>query len=45
MFDAIKLKRDLPECSTMVVAEDKFKAIIPYQLKRVGKIIIHKKDK
>lgn len=42
-FDAITLHRDHPECSTMVVAEDKFKAILPYQLKRVGKIITHKK--
>ena len=42
-FDAITLHRDHPECSKMVVAEDKFKAIIPYQLKRAGKILIHKK--
>ncbi|MCR5153220.1 MAG: FAD-dependent oxidoreductase [Lachnospiraceae bacterium] len=39
MFDAIHLYRDNPECSTMVVAEDKFKAILPYQLKRVGRIM------
>jgi len=42
-FDAIHLHRDHPECSTMVKAEDKFKAIIPYQLERVGKIIKHEK--
>jgi len=42
-FDAIHLHRDLPECTNMVVAEDKFKAIIPYQLKRAGKIAIHRK--
>jgi len=42
-FDAITLKRDHPECSTMVVAEDKFKAILPYQAKRVANIITHKK--
>ena len=42
-FDAIKLHRDHPECSTMTVAEDKFKAIIPYQLKRVKNIILKKK--
>ncbi|MCQ2505561.1 MAG: FAD-dependent oxidoreductase [Lachnospiraceae bacterium] len=42
-FDAITLKRDNPECSTMVVAEDKFKAIIPYQLKRAGKILLNRK--
>ena len=43
MFDAITLHRDHPECSVMVRAEDKFKAIIPYQLKRVSNIITHKK--
>lgn len=42
-FDAIKLHRDHSECSTMTVAEDKFKAIIPYQLKRVKNIILKKK--
>ncbi len=42
-FDAIKLHRDHPECSNMAVAEDKFKKMIPYQLKRVGNMIIHKK--
>jgi len=42
-FEAISLHRDHPECSTMVVAEDKFKAILPYQLKRVGNMIVHKK--
>lgn len=43
-FDAITLHRDRPECTTMVTAEDKFKAIIPYQLKRAGKIMTHKKS-
>lgn len=38
MFDAITLHRDHPECSEMTVAEDKFKKIIPYELKRVMKI-------
>ena len=33
-FDAIHLRRDLPECSTMLRSEDKFKAILPYMLKR-----------
>ena len=33
-FDAIHLSRDLPECSTMVRTEDKFKAILPYMIKR-----------
>ena len=32
-FDAITLRRDHPECSKMVKAEDKFKHILPYQLK------------
>lgn len=32
-FDAIQLHRDVPEASNMVVAEDKFKYILPYALK------------
>lgn len=44
-FDAITLHRDHPECSKMVVAEDKFKHIIPYQLKRAAKIVINRKGK
>lgn len=43
-FDAITLHRDRPECTNMVKAEDKFKYIIPYQLKRAGKIVLHKKS-
>ncbi len=42
-FDAITLHRDHPECTKMVAAEDKFKHIIPYQLKRAVKIVTHKK--
>jgi ferredoxin len=38
MFDAIYLRRDHPECTDMVVAEDKFKKILPYELKRIVKI-------
>ena len=38
-FDAIHLKRVRPENSTMVPAEDKFKAIIPYAAKRAVKIV------
>ena len=38
-FDAIHLSRELPECSTMVVAEDKLKAIGAYAAKREIKII------
>lgn len=44
-FDAITLHRDRPECTNMVKAEDKFKHIIPYQLKRAVKIAVHKKEK
>ena len=44
-FDAIHLHRDLPECSTMVRSEDKFKAILPYMAKREVKILFGKKDK
>ncbi|NCB50401.1 MAG: FAD-binding protein [Clostridia bacterium] len=38
-FDAIHLKRLRPECSKMIPAEDKFKAIGPYAAKREVKII------
>lgn len=44
-FDAIHLSRDLPECSTMVRSEDKFKAILPYMIKREMKIRFGKKEK
>lgn len=43
-FDAIHLHRDRPECTNMIAAEDKFKAIIPYTLKRAAKIVTHKKN-
>ncbi len=39
-FDAIHLRRDLPEASTMLKAEDKMKAILPYAAKRAAKIAI-----
>ena len=42
-FDAITIHRDRPECSEMTVAEDKFKKILPYQLKRAVKIATKKK--
>ena len=42
-FDAITLHRDRPECTAMVTAEDKFKHIIPYQIKRAARIVTHKK--
>ena len=44
-FDAIRLHRDLPECSRMVRSEDKFKAILPYMAKREIKIRFAKKEK
>ena len=37
-FDAIHLHRERPECSTMIKAEDKMKAILPYMVKREFKI-------
>ena len=42
-FDAIHLHRDNPDASNMVVSENKFSAILPYMLKRTGKIIFGKK--
>ena len=44
-FDAIHLRRERPECSTMVPTEDKFKVILPYMLKRKMKIVFGKKDR
>ena len=44
-FDAIHLYRERPECSTMWRTEDKFKAILPYAIKRGIKIKFGKKDK
>jgi NADPH-dependent glutamate synthase beta subunit-like oxidoreductase/Fe-S-cluster-containing hydrogenase component 2 len=41
-FDAITLHRDHPEASKMVVAEDKFKYILPYMAKRAVKIVTNK---
>lgn len=43
-FDAITLHRDHPECTKMITAEDKFKAILPYQLKRAVKIVFAPKN-
>ena len=42
-FDAITLHRDHPECTNMVPAEDKFKHILPYQVKRAVKIVTNRK--
>ncbi len=38
MFDAISLVRDHPNASNMIKSEDKFKAILPYAMKRAFKI-------
>jgi len=37
-FDAIHLHRERPECSAMIKAEDKMKAILPYMVKRQFRI-------
>lgn len=42
-FDAIHLRRDLPEASRMYKAEDKLKAVLPYAAKRQVKILKNKK--
>lgn len=44
-FDAIHLHRTHPEATHMIKAEDKFKEILPYQLKRAAKIALHIKPK
>ncbi len=41
-FDAIHLRRDLPDCSNMYRAEDKLKAILPYAAKREVRILKNK---
>ena len=41
-FDAIHLKRDHPECSKMMKAEDKVKGILPMVGKRLGQTIVTK---
>ena len=43
-FDAIHLHRDNPEASIMRTSENKFDGILPYMLKRTGKIIFGKKN-
>ncbi|MBQ7631520.1 MAG: FAD-dependent oxidoreductase [Paludibacteraceae bacterium] len=42
-FDAIHLHREHPEASIMRTSENKFDGILPYMLKRTGKIIFSKK--
>ena len=42
-FDAIHLNREHPEASVMRTSENKFDGILPYMLKRTGKILFSKK--
>ena len=42
-FDAIHLHRVHPEASHFVTSEDKFSGILPYMVKRTGKILFKKK--
>ena len=42
VFDAIHLKRDHPECSKMMKAEDKIKGITSMAFKRLGQTIVTK---
>ena len=42
-FDAIHLHREHPEASVMRTSEDKFSGILPYMVKRTGKILFKKK--
>ena len=42
-FDAIHLKRDLPDATRMIRVEDKLKLIGPYAAKRGVKILLHNK--
>ena len=42
-FDAIHLHRVHPEASIMRTSEDKFSGILPYMIKRTGKILFSKK--
>lgn len=43
-FDAIHLHREHPEASIMHTSENKFDGILPYMIKRAGKIVFKKKD-
>ena len=45
VFDAIHLKRDHPECSKMMKAEDKVKGILPMTFKRLGQTVVTKVKK
>lgn len=41
-FDAIHLHREHPQASHFVKSEDKFSEILPYAIKRAGKILVKK---
>lgn len=43
-FDAIHLHREHPEASVMHSSENKFDGILPYMVKRAGKILFKKKE-
>ncbi|MBR4264121.1 MAG: FAD-dependent oxidoreductase [Paludibacteraceae bacterium] len=43
-FDAIHLNREHPEASVMRTSENKFDGILPYMLKRGGKILFSRKS-
>ena len=45
VFDAIHLKREHPECSKMMKAEDKVKGILPMAFKRLGQTVVTKVKK
>ena len=42
-FDAIHLYRVHPEASHLITSEDKFSGILPYMIKRTGKVLFKKK--
>jgi NADPH-dependent glutamate synthase beta subunit-like oxidoreductase len=42
-FDAIHLYREHPEASHLITSENKFDGILPYMVKRTGKILFKKK--
>ncbi|MBR0110129.1 MAG: FAD-dependent oxidoreductase [Bacteroidales bacterium] len=42
-FDAIHLHREHPEASVMRTSENKFDGLLPYMIKRTGKILFSKK--
>ena len=44
-FDAISFNNIYPENSNMIPFEDRFKAAVPYQIKRMGKIAVHDVEK